>query len=245
MTMHRFLTGGVEALGEREVGVVAATDQLARDGHILEPSGISLTNYRANPVVLWQHQSEQPIGACTAIGLEGRALAARIEFAPTGASTVADEICALVKSGVIRGISIGFDPIDVEPLDAKMGSRGGLRIRSSELLEISFCSVPVDTNARVVARGLKSVYRAEAILRALPRVSSTSVQRALDQVRHPHRRGERPIAMLTAWERSALEQRARTAHAMTVWGLQQVERERERILSYEQRQADLRVLARG
>ncbi len=142
MTMQRFLTGGMQDLGPREVGVVASTDQLARDGHILEPRGISLDNYRRNPIVLWTHDITQPVGAATAVAVEGRSLAARIEFAPAGASAVADEICSLVKSGVIKGVSVGFDPIDVEPIDPKMGSRGGLHITTSELLEISFCAIP-------------------------------------------------------------------------------------------------------
>jgi hypothetical protein len=76
MTMQRFL-GSVQDLGEREVGVIVATDQLARDGHVLEPSGIDLSNYRANPIVLWQHIPEQPVGACTAIAVENGELAAR------------------------------------------------------------------------------------------------------------------------------------------------------------------------
>lgn len=50
--MNRLYGGAVEALGDREIGVIAATSSIARDGHIVEVSGIDLSRYCANPVVL-------------------------------------------------------------------------------------------------------------------------------------------------------------------------------------------------
>lgn len=240
MTMQRFV-GSVEELGERECGVICATDELARDGHILEPGGISLTNFKQNPIVLWQHIPEEPLGVCTAIAVEGRALAARVEFAPVGASIRADEICALVKAGVVRGVSIGFDPIEAVPLDSAKGSRGGLRITQSELLEISFCSVPVDTGAKVVSRGFASRPGAMAMLRSLPALSSAAIQRALDHVGRPTGRA-RPFGLLSPQEQMAAYQRARSAHCNTVWGLQRIEGEKEQRYSCEQRRADIERL---
>lgn len=221
MTIQRFV-GSFTELGEREVGVIASTDQLARDGHILEPSGLSLTNFKANPIVLWNHNPNEPIGAATAIGIEGRSLAARIEFAPVGASMKADEICSLVKSGVVKGVSIGFEPIDGAPLDPKLGSRGGMRITASELLEISFCVVPVDTGAGVVARSFISRPSTLAMLRSLPAVGQHAIERAMAKAGYAHSsqpETHRPIALMSDVERTrfyAEQQRART---MTTWAI--------------------------
>lgn len=125
-----------------------------------------------------------------------------------------------MKSGVLRGVSIGFDPMETEPLDPKK-PRGGQRITKSELLEISFVSVPADTGAGVVARWFGTRAEMLAAFHALPAIPGAAIQRAA--ARLPSRRSG-PIL----------------DHANHVWLLQQAERERQRQYSYEARQADLR-----
>ena len=138
-------------LADDEVEVIISTSALARDGHVLEPTGCDLTNYRSNPVVLWQHNPDLPVGRATDLAVEGDRIRARITFAPSGISPKADEVRGLVKNGIVSGISVGFDVLDGEPLDPKK-PRGGQRFTKWELLECSFCSVPVDPGAAVTAR---------------------------------------------------------------------------------------------
>lgn len=176
--MQRVYGGDVSQLGDREIAVIASTSQLARDGHVLVTTGIDITNYKRNPIVLWQHNMDSPIGVCTAIGIENGNLAARIQFAPQGDSVIADQACALVKSGIVRGISIGFDAVDTEPLDPRR-PYGGQRITSSELYEISVVSVPADVGATVTARRLQGASsRTIATLNALRPIGEAALQRA-------------------------------------------------------------------
>ena len=79
--MQRFYSG-VELLGDREIAVIAASSALARDGNVIEISGMNLANYKKVPIVLYQHDPKLPIGTCTTIGVDGDFLAAKIEFAP-------------------------------------------------------------------------------------------------------------------------------------------------------------------
>src|SRR5947207_2737855 len=121
------------------------------------------------PIVLYQHDSSQPVGTATSLGVVGNALAARIQFAPPGISVVADQACALCKAGIVRGISIGFDPdwSTAESLDPKK-PRGGQRFLKSELLEISVVSIPSDTGATVVQRSFGGREDFRHIIERLP-----------------------------------------------------------------------------
>jgi HK97 family phage prohead protease len=154
--MRRVVPAQVSALGDDEVEVTMSTGGVARDGHVLVPEGAELDGYKKNPIVLWQHDPEHPVGRSESIGVEGDRIVARIRFAPNGISAKADEIRGLVKSGIISGVSVGFEPKDGEPLDPKR-PRGGMRFRKWELLECSFCSVPVDTDAMVTARASRDL----------------------------------------------------------------------------------------
>lgn len=152
MTMIRKLVRAeINQLGDDEVEVVMSTAALARDGHVLLPQGGRLDNYRANPIVLWSHDPDKPVGNSEDLVVQADRITARVRFAPLGISRKADEIRGLTKAGVIRAVSVGFDPIEMEPLDPKR-PRGGQRIMEWDLLELSFVSVPSDTGAVVTAR---------------------------------------------------------------------------------------------
>jgi phage head maturation protease len=79
--------------------------------------GLDLEPYLQKPVVLWGHDPEQPIARAISAELIDGQLMAQIQFAPEGISCKADEIYGLVKAGILNTVSIGFDPIDAQPID--------------------------------------------------------------------------------------------------------------------------------
>lgn len=152
MTMIRkLIRADISTVADDEVEVVISTSALARDGHVLIPQGCVLDNYRANPIVLWSHNPDLPVGNAVEIAVSADKITARVKFAPSGISAKADETRGLVKADVIRAVSVGFDPIDGEPIDPRK-PKGGQRFSVWELLEFSFVSVPSDTGAVVTAR---------------------------------------------------------------------------------------------
>lgn len=156
MTMIRKLVpSSVTVLGEDEVEVRMSTATLARDGHILIPQGARLDSYKKNPVFLWNHDVDGfPVGRSEQIQIDGEEIVARVRFPPLGISARADECRGLTKAGFINGVSVGFDPLDGEPLDPK-NPRGGQRFTDWDMIECSFCCVPVDTDALVTARSIE------------------------------------------------------------------------------------------
>jgi hypothetical protein len=131
---------------------VAATNQLARDGHILEPSGMQVENFLRGGTILFDHDSKSPVASPVAASLNAQgALEIEVEWPPEGVSPEADKVRGLVKAGVLRAGSVGFEPLDMTPLDPKK-PRGGQRIMTSELLEFSVVSVGADTGAIVTQR---------------------------------------------------------------------------------------------
>ena len=149
--LKRLLPATISTLSDDEVEVVMSTGAIARDGHILVPQGAQLDNYRANPVVLWQHDAKVPVARASDIRVAGNDITAKITFAPLGVSPDADKVRGLVKSGIVNAVSVGFDPIDGDPLDPRR-PYAGKRYTEWELLECSFVSVPADTGAIVTAR---------------------------------------------------------------------------------------------
>jgi HK97 family phage prohead protease len=141
------------AAAENRTRVRASTNELARDGHILEPAGLLTENFLRSGAVLFDHDPKVPVATPVLAELAdgGAALDIEVEWPPAGISVDADKVRGLVKAGVIRAVSIGFDPIDAVPINAAK-PRGGLHISTADLLELSFVSVPADTGAVVTQR---------------------------------------------------------------------------------------------
>lgn len=212
MSVERFM-GSATSLGEREIGVIASTDELARDGDIVIPAGIDLTAYKRNPVVLFNHEYSRIVGIATAVGVDDGKLAARIQFVPEGVSPDADLVCNLTKGGTLRGISIGFMPKEQEPIDPARPF-AGQRITSSELLEISVVAVPADTGALVVARSFAAQPGALRLLRSLPSTTASARERVLTRLSETR---PKPVGLMNEFERAAFCRDHQVKRTMTVW----------------------------
>ena len=155
--LRRTLPMTVEPVGDRQVRLRASTESLGRDGLIVVTSGIDLSAYRANPIMLFQHDPMHPVASASEVAIDGTDLVVLADFPPAGISRKADETCGLVKAGVLRGISTGFQPTsEPVPLDPKRPNRGPQAIPTSELYEISFVSIPAVRDALVTERAAKA-----------------------------------------------------------------------------------------
>jgi HK97 family phage prohead protease len=134
-------------------------------GDVVVQSGADLSIYKRNPIVLFSHQPESPVGTASGLRIENGCLTADIQFAPEGLSQKADEVCALVKAGILKSVSIGFDPIEAEPLNPSR-PRGPQRYLRWVLCEISVVAIPANNDAVVTAKSARRASSAETPDRA-------------------------------------------------------------------------------
>jgi hypothetical protein len=138
---HTAVAGKVDKFfgvaNDRQIWVIASDGSTDRMGDILEPWGAELDDFRRNPICLAQHDVNRPVARCTSIKVDRDKIPALIEFPAEGVSEIADEYCRLYKSGILSAVSVGFVPIDWQPLP-----RGGRRYTSWTLLELSLVSLP-------------------------------------------------------------------------------------------------------
>lgn len=122
-------------------------------GDIVDPSGWDLSRFRKNPIALFGHSSAYPIGTWENVRVEAGKLKGRLIFAKEGTSARIDELRRLVEQKILRAVSVGFRPIEAEPLDPQR-PYGPQKYKRQELLETSLVSVPANPAALSLARSL-------------------------------------------------------------------------------------------
>lgn len=132
---------------------VLSDETVDRYGDIIEASGWVLTHFRKNPIALFGHSSSFPIGTWSNIRVDGKRLIAKLNLAARGTSDRIDELISLVEQGILRAVSVGFRPLEFEPMDPDR-PYGGQRYTKSELLETSLVSVPANPAALQLAKSL-------------------------------------------------------------------------------------------
>ena len=121
-----------------------------RMGDVIVADGWQLKNFLNNPIALFNHRSDFPIGKWKNLRVVDGALRGHLQMAPAGTSERIDEIRKLIEADILRAVSVGFRPIESEP--RKTG--GGERFIKSELVETSLVAVPANPNALAVAKSL-------------------------------------------------------------------------------------------
>ena len=119
---------------------LASTNSVDRAGDvILQTAWLKgLENYKKNPIILFNHNYDQPIGRAADIRVtdKGLELVAKI-------SAAADDVYQLVKEGILCTFSVGFMIKDAEYNEAT----DGFIIKDAELYEVSVVSVPCNQDA--------------------------------------------------------------------------------------------------
>lgn len=128
--------------GSVSIRGMASTPDIDRAGDIIDPKAWDkggLQNFKANPVILFNHNYDNPIGKATEVVTSDKGL----EIAVTISKAAANGVCALIKDGILSAFSVGFRVKDADYIE----ETNGILIKEAELFEVSVVSVPCNQAA--------------------------------------------------------------------------------------------------
>ena len=140
------LTSTFKALDEDDGGVhicgMASTSDFDRAGDTIDAEAWTkggLNNFEKNPIILFNHDYNKPIGRATGLKVTENGLELKAKIS----KSAPDHVAQLVKEGILGAFSVGFRVKDADYLT----ETDGLKIKDAELFEVSVVSVPCNQAA--------------------------------------------------------------------------------------------------
>jgi len=122
---------------------VASSEVEDRQGEVVKQAGWSLTNFKKNPILLWMHDHEKPLGKAERVWLDktGKTPVLKFKGIISTATEYGRAAKQLMEEGILNSFSVGFRALEMD----------GNAITKAELFEISLVSVPANPEARLLA----------------------------------------------------------------------------------------------
>lgn len=133
---------------KREIEGVATTPTPDRMGDIVEPKGAV---FKLPLPFLSQHSSSKPIGHVISAKTSDDGITVKAKLvkpydgAPKSWAERLDEAWADIRSGLVRGLSIGFSPIE----ESRISDTFSFRYLRWEWLELSAVTIPANAEANI------------------------------------------------------------------------------------------------
>lgn len=129
---------------------IATTPTADRMDDVVEPNGAV---FKLPLPLLWQHRHDQPIGHVTRATVKdsGIEVVAQIAKSDGALKQFLDSAWESIKLGLVRGLSIGFSPLESADIEGSWGRR----FTKWEWLELSAVTVPA--NAEATIQTIKSI----------------------------------------------------------------------------------------
>ncbi len=138
----------------RVITGIATTPSPDRMDDVVEPKG---AQFKLPIPFLWQHNHDQPVGQVTKATVTDAGIEVTVELAkidePGTLKDRLDEAWQSIKAKLVRGLSIGFSPIESANIDGSWGRR----FLRWEWLELSAVTVPANAGASI--QTIKSIDR--------------------------------------------------------------------------------------
>lgn len=133
---------------QRTIEGIASTPNTDRVGDIVEPQG---AQFKLPLPFLMHHDSEQPVGHVIAASPTKAGIGVQIQLAKTTEPGTLrdrlDEAFQSIKLGLVRGLSIGFKPVEYSYIEAT----GGVHFTKWDWLELSAVTIPANSDASITS----------------------------------------------------------------------------------------------
>ena len=179
------LTSTFKALDQDDDGIIiggmASTKDFDRAGDTILPEAWTkggLQNFEKNPIILFNHDYNKPIGRATGLKVtdDGLELKAKIS------KSAPDAVASLVKEGILGAFSVGFRIKDADYLE----ETDGLKIKDAELFEVSVVSVPCNQAATFsLAKSFDSERDYEDFKKTFKSEDDSSLETTMSEVNTP------------------------------------------------------------
>ena len=134
-----------------------------RGNDLIDPKAWKLDNYKKNPILLFAHDPQKPIGRAIEVKAteDGLVIKARLSRSKDPSVSLVRD---LIKEGILNSFSVGFDAKRSEK-----SADGANVIKDAELMEVSVVSIPMnqDSTFSVTAKDLQSLTLKEARVKVL------------------------------------------------------------------------------
>jgi HK97 family phage prohead protease len=182
MAVTKFLVGHVvnKAAIDIDAGVdfVMSDESVDRTGDVIKIDAWQLEDFKKNPVALYQHNNDNPIGTWENIRSIGKKLIGTLKLAAEGTSPEIDTIRSLISQKIIKAVSVGFIPLEYTEVEKTFS----YIYTKVQLLECSLVSVPANQNALVIARSFganeKLIFNNSAPEQLLTKSQKVAIARA-------------------------------------------------------------------
>ena len=128
--------------GSVKIRGMASTNEFDRAGDSILPDAWKkggLKNFEKNPIILFNHNYDKPIGRATGLNITSNGL----ELEAKISKSAPEHVCELIRDGVLGAFSVGFRVKDADYIE----ETDGLKIKDAELFEVSVVSVPCNQAA--------------------------------------------------------------------------------------------------
>lgn len=145
-----YSTMTVKAVNEEQriITGIASTPSADRAEDVMVPEG---AQYTLPMPCLWQHEDDEPIGHVIGAKVTSRGIEATIQIAQVQEEGKLkdrlDEAWQSIKAGLVRGLSIGFLPIESQRIEGSWGSK----YLKWDWYELSVVTIPCNVDARITS----------------------------------------------------------------------------------------------